>query len=107
MAFFTSTSSGNGAPAWIQHVFNRDLAALRSSIDAAVTEYESVRRKVLQYSFILFLSIGESVVKRHFNQYIIQSRPTSHMSPQEYGYQRERNPSAYRPTRSGVERAGK
>ena len=47
MAFFTSTSSSHGAPAWIQHVFNRDLASLRSSIDAAVTEYESVRRNMV------------------------------------------------------------
>ena len=58
MAFFTSTPSGNGAPAWIQHVFNRDLAALRSSIDAAVTEYESVRRKVHIVIFFYFISFN-------------------------------------------------
>ena len=62
MAFFTSTASSNGAPAWIQHVFNRDLAALRSSIDAAVTEYESVRRNMVANGRTINARIAEAEV---------------------------------------------
>ena len=60
MAFFTSTATSNGAPAWIQHVFNRDLGALRSSIDAAVTEYESVRRNMVANGSTINARIAEA-----------------------------------------------
>lgn len=60
MAFFTSTATSNGAPAWIQHVFNRDLGALRSSIDAAVTEYESVRRNMVANGSTIHARIAEA-----------------------------------------------
>lgn len=61
MAFFTSSASSTGAPpAWIQHVFNRDLAALRSSIDLCVTEYESVRRNMMANGDTISRRIAEA-----------------------------------------------
>ena len=64
---------------------------------------ESTYRNILLFHLLQLIKC----LKASFQSKMIQSRPTSYMSLQEYGYQRDCNPSAHRRARSRVERPGK